>query len=98
MCRVNPMVRRRGNGTSSARQSTYELRAVNAVRPAGRLRAGILILLFVTDKFSDRPMRKEAHKMTPYKVCSFSFEISEVCGHEPPFGALLSGLSFRLSR
>jgi hypothetical protein len=36
--------------------------------------------------------------MTPYKVCSFSFEISEVCGHEPPFGALVSGLSFRLSR
>jgi len=34
-------------------------------------------------------MRTVIHKMTPYMrccCCGFSFEMSEACGHKPPFG------------
>jgi hypothetical protein len=30
-------------------------------------------------------MRTVTHKMTPYS-CGFSFDMSEACGHKPPFG------------
>jgi hypothetical protein len=31
-------------------------------------------------------MIKATHKTTPYNDCGFSFEMSEACGHKPPFG------------
>jgi hypothetical protein len=38
------------------------------------------------------------HHQPASSSCGFSFEMSEACGHKPPFGRDLTGLSFQFSR